>query len=523
MRAALTLVLLWAACAPAAEPLDHAELSQAAVTQAPRAPASRQDTVVQTRAGDVRGLRSGDTREFLGIPYAEPPIGALRFAAPRPAAPWATIRDATRFGDSCMQVEGVASAAAMSEDCLTLNVFAPKSKADGPLPVMVFIHGGAFLAGGSFSYDAKALREAGNMVIVTLNYRLGAFGFLAHRTLCAPDEPCTNQGLRDQQLALTWVRDNIAEFGGDPHNVTLFGESAGSVSACAHMFAKGSEGLAQHFILQSGACAYGPLALQSEQLASAAGQALIDALCPDAAEPISCLRDAPATDLTEVLIETVDPIVDGYWPWIDRALFDAPLDQLLERGAVAPGSVIVGTNQNEWLLWEALGATPAPNHNIALRAEIDRFFPTHAEQVAEQYMPDTSLWAGDAFLRLMTDAYFRCPSRALARGLVARANPTYLYEFAVQPAAHALEVDYVFDLLAVSLLFPFQAPVPLLPGVVRAMQGYWTQLAATGVPRHPDLPDWPPYAAAHERMVFRQPVSVRGESADPACDMWDSL
>jgi para-nitrobenzyl esterase len=515
-------LLLWAACAPDATETSSAVayLAQAAGSGAT---APRADGVVQTRAGQVRGTQAGASRSFLGIPYAEPPVGALRFAAPQPSAPWQGVRDATRFGKSCMQASGVVSPMDMSEDCLTLNVFAPAAAPAAPLPVMVFIHGGAFLAGGSSTYDATALREAGNVIVVTLNYRLGPFGFLAHPALCAADAPCSNQGLRDQQLALTWVRDNIAEFGGDPLQVTVFGESAGAVSACAHMFANGSQGLAQHFILQSGACAYGPLGIQSEALALAAGQTVVNQLCPAAREPSACLRAASATELAAVLVDTADPIVDGYWPWLDHALFEAPLEALAERQAMAPGAVIVGTNQNEWLLWQALGVTQAPFGNLALRDSIARFFPRDAQRIAEHYTPSNPFETGDAFVRLMTDAYFRCPARALARGLGTRGDEVYTYEFTVQPAAHALEVDYVFNLLAVSLLFPFEAPSPLLPQVVNAMQGYWTQLAATGDPNRVGLPHWPSYAAAHEHMIFGDAVRVDKDLSEADCGLWDAL
>jgi carboxylesterase type B len=175
-------------------------------------------------------------------------------------------------------------------------------------------------------------------------------------------------------------------------------------------------------------------------------------------------------------------------------------------------------------LWQALGATPPPLGTAGLRAEIERYFPAHAQRVADHYLPASELDANRAFLELMTDAYFRCPSRALLRGATAAGSTGYLYEFAVEPAAHALEVDYVFDLSAVSKLFPFEAPDPPLPNVVRAMQRHWTQFAAQGAPARDAQPMWPPYSRdADPHLVFADPVTAGSQLAQRACDLWDEL
>jgi para-nitrobenzyl esterase len=488
--------------------------------QAPALSGAPDGTQVQLASGWVQGLRVGQTREFLGIPYAAPPLGALRFAPPQPPAAWSGVRAASSFGPSCMQPAGGVPGE-LSEDCLTLNVFAPGDPPAAPRPVLVFLHGGGFTRGGSATYDARALRERGDVLVVTLNYRLGPFGFLAHPELC---QACSNLGLRDQQRALSWVAENVAAFGGDPDNVTLFGESAGSVSVCAHMFAQGSERLARRFIMESGSCVHGPLALQPLAAVRAAGRTLASSLCPGALDPVACLRALPAQQLADVSLDTLDPVVDGFWPWVDGELFTEQPERALAAGKRASGPLLIGTNQREWLLWQALFATPEAIGTLGLYANIAYYFPRHAAVLAAHYVPASELDAGETFLRLMTDAYFRCPTRALLRGAAAVGGTGYLYEFAVAPAAHALEVDYVFGISAVSQLFPLQAPDPPLPGVVQAMQGYWTSFATDGVPRGPGLPAWPAYTRERDpHLRLAEPVTIERGLAQADCDLWDAL
>src|SRR3984957_5229160 len=185
-------------------------------------------TLVQTASGAVRGAFGGDHLLFAGIPYAAPPVGPLRWRSPQPPTPWQGVRDASKFGPRCMQdtTHDPDLRRSGSEDCLTLNVGAPNSSAGEPLPVMVWIHGGGFINGSGDIYDSRWLAARGHIIVVTLNYRLGALGFLAHPALGADDD-VGNYGFADQQAALRWVRDNIANFGGDPNKVTVAGESAG--------------------------------------------------------------------------------------------------------------------------------------------------------------------------------------------------------------------------------------------------------------------------------------------------------
>jgi para-nitrobenzyl esterase len=209
---------------------------------------------VDTRQGPVEGFTATGVTQFLGIPYAAPPVGDLRWRPPQPAASWSRVREAKAFGPACAQVTtlGVfAGPANANEDCLTLNVFTPKLGPQAKAPVIVWIHGGGNVDGASSDYDASRLASLGNTVVVTINYRLGLFGWLAHPALDAEGHPFGNYGLLDQQAALRWVKDNIAAFGGDPANVTVGGQSAGSVDTEAHVASPLAAGLLHRAIFQS--------------------------------------------------------------------------------------------------------------------------------------------------------------------------------------------------------------------------------------------------------------------------------
>jgi para-nitrobenzyl esterase len=234
-------------------------------------------SMVMTNEGPVHGLVAGNHREFLGIPYAAPPIGELRWKAPVSHASWTAAWDATRFRSSCAQVSFVPGLANhSSEDCLYLNIYTPNT-ARRRLPVMVWIHGGTFLVGSSEDTDGSVLAVKGKVVVVTINYRLGPFGFLAHKLLDAenPHHVSGNYGLLDQQEALKRVRRNIAAFGGDSSRVTIFGESAGGISVCLQLAAPGAEGLFQRAINESGPCQLvrpiGQAQAQGDKLAAALG------------------------------------------------------------------------------------------------------------------------------------------------------------------------------------------------------------------------------------------------------------
>src|SRR6516162_5507008 len=287
-RGSLAVTLGLAAClgastgAAAARPVTAAGPVTPARTAAARAPAWPAPLVVRTDKGAVRGVRASGAREFFGIPYAAPPVGALRWRPPRPAARWTGIRNATWPGPACAQTGSIATGVittSTSENCLYLNVYTPTVIGRGGLPVMVWIHGGGFTGGEGSIYDASKLAAKGHVIVVTINYRLGAFGFLALAGLDGQGAS-GDYGLMDQQAALRWAHRNARAFGGNPRDVTEFGESAGAASVCDNMASPAAAGLFARAIAESGCLLGGP----SRQAAEAAGGTFAARLgCADAA------------------------------------------------------------------------------------------------------------------------------------------------------------------------------------------------------------------------------------------------
>ena len=451
--------------------------------------------VVQTRSGALRGMVSADHRLFAGIPYAAPPVGALRFAPPTPASGWTGFRDATRPGPRCVQdVDTDVDKRETSEDCLTLNVWTPPPSGE-PLPVLVWIHGGGFVNGSGDIYNARRLTGRGDVVVVTINYRLGALGFLAHPAL-GPAGDVGNYGLADQQAALRWVRDNIAAFGGDPDKVTIAGESAGGMSVCDHLVAPDSEGLFSAAIIQSGPCAaqYDLPAAEktSERYAAEAG-------CGDPAAAAACLRALPSERLQAPVLydrigtEQLSGPVTG-----TKVL---PVDPLTgaAQGRAAEVPVLIGTTADEFNLFTALQFVRGRAVDAAHYPELlDQAFGHNAVAVAQQYPPDR--FGGSvplAYSAATTDGLFACVADRLADSL-SSAEPVYSYVFAdagapaPEPlraapfpvgAGHSLELRYLFDVGGAP------PPNPDQQRLSDEMIDYWTHFVATGSPGS----DWPAY------------------------------
>jgi para-nitrobenzyl esterase len=484
-------------------------------------PASTGDggVTLTLESGKVEGSLAGGAQLFLGIPYAKPPVGPLRFMPSEPAEPWSTTLKATKLSPSCLQPAGALSTMGeQSEDCLTLNVYKPAG-AKGPLPVMVWIHGGGFTSGGSNQYDGTKLAVEGQVVVVTLNYRLGALGFLSLPELDAQrgDAPSGNDGLRDQQLALRWVKDNIDAFGGDPASVTVFGESAGSASGCVHLVSPRAAGLAQRFILESGSCIGGALIRTKEQ-AAATGAELSAALCSDG-DTVECLQGLEGTDVIAWGNER-GLFGAGWAPTVnpDDDVLPEPAEALIEAGKYNQGAVILGTNKNEWGLFTFLGATDLSSVD-KMHAEMERQFATipAALPAIKAHYPATDVTASETYVRLVTDGIFRCPTRALARALSAQGSATYLYSFEQGAAYHAYELPFVFGnpnpLLGVSEVEP-------LHGILK---DYWTSFAKTGEPVAESQPEWPAYDAEDRHLVLTDEPSVGSALSSDDCDFWDTL
>ena len=499
---------------------------------APTTPAD--PAVVQTAAGAVRGLVAADHRLFAGIPYAAPPVGALRWQPPASAPPWQGVRDATTFGPRCLQDQAsdLELGRQTDEDCLSLNVWTP-SPSEEPRPVMVWIHGGAFINGSGGVYDSRWIADRGDVVVVTLNYRLGALGFLAHPSL-GPAGAVGNYGLEDQQAALRWVRDNIAGFGGDPTKVTIAGESAGGMSVCYHLVAPGSAGLFRAAIIQSAPC-QAQLALPDAERISL--DYARDAGCGDPATVAQCLRALPADELRKPVWyfrigeDTLSGPVTG-----TSAL---PVDPMTAfgSGGAAKVPVMIGGNRDEFTLFVALQYLQSGKRFPAEEYPglLSDTFGVDAGAVAthyplERYGGSTAL----AYSAAVTGGAFACVADRMSHEL-AVTNPVYAYEFndpappTPDPlrtlpfpvgASHSLELRYLFDVGGAPPLDPAQQALS------NQMIDYWSQFVATGSPDVSGQPAWPEVESGSENRLSLQPDGSRlvpGFDDAHQCTFWAEL
>lgn len=486
---------------------------------------------VTTSQGALRGTTAGTADEFLGIPYAAPPVGPLRWRAPQPAAPWQGVRDATQFGPHCPQPGGPFGVASMSEDCLYLNVFTPAGGENGPRhPVMVWIHGGALVTGESDSYNPAELVRDG-VTVVTINYRLGALGFLAHPALTdRPGGPSGNYGLMDQQAALRWVQSSIALFGGDPHNVTIFGESAGGLSVLSQLESRGAAGLFTKAIVESGT-----YALTQSSLASAetAGETFASNTgC--ASQTADCLRGLSVATIL------ANENTSGYQPDLDGLVLTQSLKTAFANGQFNRVPVINGTNHDEWRLFVALSElegnpVTASNYQSMIASTLG-VSSTLAAAIAAQYplsaFPSPALALG----AVGTDAIFACNAQTVDRS-VSKFVPTFAYEFNDENApevllppvsfpygaAHASEIQYLFDPPGASTSGQLS---PEQQQLATAMKTYWTDFAAHGSPSSVGAPLWPQYDSGSMTMqsfVPPQPQLETDFATEHHCAFWSQF
>jgi len=404
---------------------------------------------------------------------------------------------------------------------------------------MVFLHGGGFVSGAGSLYDPRELSEGGPVVVVTLNYRLGALGFLSLPQLDAarPGAPSGSDGIRDQQMALRWVKDNIAAFHGDTGNVTVMGESAGAISACIHLVSPGSQGLAQRFIMESGSCVSPPSVLPSADRARAVASQLLLTLCPAlpaGADVLSCLRSVPGplltawlpppgSDLDASLGSLFFPAIEGVG---GGTLPDTPANLIASGSYARDATIIAGTNENEFGLFAEVASNPLFGGAVSsplnvttptqLSAMVAAAFGGLGPAVEAQYPVQGDVGAQETFLTLFTDYDFRCPTRDLARATTAQGSRVFLYSYDVGRAYHT---DELLALFSGPDLGAFGGTVPS-GAFRRQMQSAWTQFAATGNPGAP----WPAYdATTDENLILSDPTpSVGSRLAASNCDFWDS-
>jgi para-nitrobenzyl esterase len=465
---------------------------------------------VLTREEQVLGVVQGGVASFKGIPYASPPVGSLRWRAPQPAPESSAIRTAHEYGPACLQpsVPGLGSYRT-SEDCLTLNVFRPFEVED-PLPVMVWIHGGSFVAGtaGDPVFDGSKLAQAG-IIVITLNYRLGAFGWLADP---APAEGSANShianyGMMDQIAALRWVHENIGVFGGDPNNVTLFGTSSGATSVALLMLCGQSRDLFQKVILASVA---GRERVRSMEMADAVGRQFLQAVGSNGPDP-------RAID-SEVLLAAEKSLLsrssDRFGPTEDGILVNEDIAAGFGAGRQNRIPLIIGSNEDE----TAFGSEPDVNEELGLAGasadELRRFYPEASGNPAE------------LAARLYTDRVFSEPVRLLARRHAATGSPTFRYRFAYVPEAQGpgtdegrgRELQFIFGSEGVPGAGVFTHRDREVSNLLRA---YWTNFAKTGDPNGPGLPLWE--TSSNREMLLLIANAGISSGGDPWSERLDRL
>lgn len=501
--------------------------------------------VVATTRGLVKGKVDGDSLLFAGIPYAAPPIGELRFRAPEPAACWEDVKETTEFGAQCPQT--IVGATTTNENCLSLNVWTP-SVSGSKKPVLFFIHGGANMLGASkqigFSatllYDGRRYAEEQDSVVVTVNYRLGALGWMAHPAFNAenPRGVSGNYGLLDLIAALRWVNENISSFGGDPSRVMIFGESAGAFNTCALLASPLAAGLFSSALMQSGICSEPTLSYRLEQ-----GKELAQKLgCGDAADVAACLRQVPAetlaqqTDVTDLLatgssmpemdvsnpstMVAFGPTVDGY------VLPLSPLEAL-SQGKHNKVPFAVGSNENEADIF--IGMT-TPLTCRGYEDIVRENMPAVADQVLEWYPCLSYLTPRLALSDVMTDLIFTCSARQAARAAArGQTEPVFRYYYThrrklgpmvAYRAFHAQELSFVFGTVGVGADLATSGEKDLSV----QMMTYWSSFADDGDPNSTGLVAWPEMTDGTDRLlVIDEEYDTRDDVHAAKCDFWDSV
>lgn len=506
-----------------------------AATTAPR---------VSLRLGTVAGVAGDDVELFRGIRYAEPLVPGRRVAAPEPVAPWHGVRDATRWAPAAPQEDlPFMGVGACGEDCLALNIWRP-ARRQGPLPVMVWIHGGGFATGASHQalYDGAALARDNGVIVVSLNYRLGILGFGEWSEWSLPGS-VSNAGLRDQVLALQWVRDHIADFGGDPGQVTLFGESAGGMSIACLLASPAARGLFHRAIVQSGSADHVVTRDQARRItgrfAEAAGGNPAACLDGALAGVVAAQRACFATTVNRgVHAAPVRQFGMTLMPVIgDDILPEHPL-AAMAAGAGAGIPVLLGTTVDEWTIFyftpQAMGrgqARPEPDA-ARLRHEFERVLPGRGEAMLDAYrglLPD--LPGSEVFCAYETDRMFRIPTIRLAEARFGAAAPTWHYLFDWPCAwnrrlrsCHVMEVPFVFGITSLPSGQFFTGGGEAAAALSAQVREAWSAFARGASPVAAGWPDWAPYRAA-DRATLRIGAEIRRQD-DPERErrlLWEGV
>ncbi|MFD8103100.1 carboxylesterase/lipase family protein [Nocardia fluminea] len=512
----------------------------AAVSPMPRAEAAPADTgsdpVVTVTGGPIRGLHTNGIVEYLGVPFAAPTTGENRFAPPQPAAPWTDLRPAITHGPQCPQASPMPLGMALqesSEDCLSIDIYVPQNAGDTELPVMVWLYGGAFVLGSNAQYDSPArLVREGKVIVAIPNYRVGPFGFLALPELAdSTGGIAGTYGTLDQQAALRWIQDNAAAFGGDPGNVTIFGESAGGMSVCTQLASPLARGLYHRAIIESGSCARSPLAPPSKDIAFQRSADYAASFgCHDPRTRLQCLRALPADQLTNSPTAQLNSMAVTWSPVLDGVVVTAAPEQALAARAAHGMPLIVGSNADEGATFIALldytrATVPTAADYLHWTREL---FGDNADQVVARYPPADFATPAEAKERVITDGFFACPALFTAEAARGGGAQVWQYQFNDAPlghnpllpgAFHAAEIPYVFSaLMGVDIPLP-----PAADQLSRHIQQSWAQFAHTGDPVTAAFTGWPTTPGSTLEMGSDRTTVGDSFTRQHHCDLWSGI
>jgi para-nitrobenzyl esterase len=479
--------------------------------------AAQTGPVVAVTGGEIRGqLTSDGGAAFKGVPFARPPVGDLRWREPQPVEPWTGVRDAVTFRPACPQLSqgwNIEDTKNSAEDCLYLNIAAPEWPPKKAWPVLYWIHGGSNTAGSgeAAAIDERALVRHG-VIFVTVNYRLGALGFLAHPELTreSPHQASGNYGLMDQIAGLQWVRDNIAKFGGDPANVTIAGESAGAYDVGLLMTSPLAKGLFHRAIAESGAVAGFDGSLPAAR-AEEKGLKLATSLKAPAEGAIGYLRTLPP----EKILEAARTLAAGDWTGLETSVdgwvLREPPMQVFAEGRSEPVPLITGSNAHE---------TGQNEPAKKLQERIRKAYGALAGRALPFYQAADPLY-GPPGVQWSTDYVFRCPSAAEALWHARGGAPTYEYEFekpvpGQAATRHASELTFVFG------LWRNTSPTEMDKKVADQVQTYWTNFARTGDPNGKDLPNWPKFTQSEQSYLAftAQGAAAKADMRRKPCELF---
>jgi para-nitrobenzyl esterase len=502
---------------------------------------------VLTSNGAVQGVDRGASCAFLGVPYGASTAGARRWRPPQPAAPWAPATLNAATATNCPGFNAATGAPQGSEDCLKLIIWTPDPLPATPAPVLIWLHPGAFVAASAnlAASNGQRFAEETKTIVVAANYRLGAFGFLAHPALAAEDAayPSSgNYGLLDQRAALAWVRDHIAAFGGDPGRVTLAGSSAGALSVGLHLVSPGSAGLFDRAVIQSGPPTF---RWRTREEAEAQGNRFALALgCVDFSQVVACMRAKTRDQVLNALAIGSDQILEGnrvqWGPVVDALELPDQPRALFESGAFARVPLLLGTNRDEgWVFVDRsfpAGVTAEQFDNV-LTTE----FGADAPAVGSMYLPpvgatpeEDAARRKESLAAIVGDAEYVCETRRIAKAVERTGTPVFEYSFEYE--IDAVARDRSIHGLEVNLLFGnnFGAPSNYVLGtsdldVFRAMAGYWARFAARGTPNTDDetVVHWPafkhPTGLGHgsdKHLVLAGSIAEGMRLGEQSCDFW---